>query len=124
MRRGKMTKKDYEVGSDNVFVDLDLDNASELKTKTLLSIEIIRTVRKRHLKQAEVADILGIPQSKVSNLLQGKTRSFSTDRLMQFLTSLDQDVNISVKPKPKNRKQAHIFVSIPNTPVQIAAKAR
>lgn len=118
-----MTQLDYEVGSDNVFADLGLDKAAELKTKTLLLIEIIRIARKRKLRQAEVSDILGIPQSKVSNLLHGKTKSFSTDRLMRFLTILDQDVKITVKPKPKNRKQGHIFVSIPNTPVQIAAKS-
>lgn len=41
---------DYEVGSDNVFDDLGLDNAEELKTKTLLLIEIRRIIKKKKLR--------------------------------------------------------------------------
>lgn len=119
-----MKEKNYEISSDNIFEDLGLDNAEELKTKTLLMIEISRIVKRRKLKQVEIATILGIPQSKVSNLLSGNLRSFSTDRLIKFLNKLDQDVNITVKPKPKNRKHAHTVVSIPQVILPLAAKGR
>ena len=119
-----MALLDYEVGSDNIFADLGLDNAEELKTKTLLLIEIRRIVKKKKLKQIDIAGLLDIPQPKVSKLLNGKASGFSTDRLMQFLTALDQDVNISVKPKPKNRVHAHIVVSFPRGPSSIAAKSK
>jgi predicted XRE-type DNA-binding protein len=117
-----MALLDYEVGSDNVFADLGLDNAEELKTKTLLLIEIRRIVKKKKLKQIDIADLFNIPQPKVSKLLSGKSSGFSTDRLMHFLTVLDQDVNISVKPKPKSRAHAHIVVSLPRESSSIAAK--
>jgi predicted XRE-type DNA-binding protein len=119
-----MALLDYEVGSDNVFADLGLDNAEELKTKTLLLIEIRRIIRKKKLKQIDVADLFGIPQPKVSKLLSGKSSGFSTDRLMHFLTVLDQDVNISIKPKPKSRRHAHIVVSLPRESSSIAAKSK
>lgn len=115
---------DYEEGSDNIFADLGLDNAEELKTKTLLLIEIRRLVKKRKLKQIEIADLLDIPQSKVSKLLSGRSSGFSTDRLMHFLTDLDQDINITVKPKPKGRMDAHIVVSFPRESVRIAARSK
>ena len=119
-----MAQLDYEVGSDNIFADLGLDNAEELKTKTMLLIEIRRIVKKKRLKQIEIATLLEIPQSKVSKLLNGKSSGFSTDRLMHFLIALDQDVNITVKPKPKNRAHGHIVVSLPREPVRIAVKSK
>lgn len=119
-----MDNLDFEVSSDNVFEDLGLKNASELKTKTLLMIEIVRIVKRRKLTQTEIASILEIPQSKVSNLLNGKASGFSTDRLMRFLNALDQDVNITIKQKPKSRAHACISVSIPQPRTAIAAKSR
>jgi predicted XRE-type DNA-binding protein len=119
-----MDNLDYEVSSDNIFEDLGLENADELKTKTMLMIEIKRIVSQRKLKQTDIAEFLGIPQSKVSNLLKGNPAGFSTDRLMRFLTALDQDVKITIQPKPKNRKQAYISVSIPHSATRIAAKSQ
>ena len=40
--------------------------------------------------------------------MAGKIRGFSLDKLIGFLTTLDQDVDIVVKPKPKSRKAARI----------------
>lgn len=125
--KNKKIELDYEEGSDNVFDDLGLPNAEELKAKTLFVIEIKRVVKKRRLKQAEIAKILGIPQSKVSNLLSGKSSGFSSDRLMRFLNALDQDINISIKPKPRNRKAACINVSFSDysySPMPMAAMGR
>lgn len=119
-----MALLDYEVGSDNVFADLGLDNAEELKTKTLLLIEIRRIVKKKKLKEVDIADLFDISQLKVSKLLSGKSSGFSIDRLMHFLTILDQDVNISIKPKPKNRAHAHIVVSLPRESSSMAAKSK
>ena len=124
MENRKMAHLNYEVGSDNIFDDLGIDNAEELKTKTLLLIEIRRLVKKRRLTQAAIADLLDIPQPKVSKLLSGKSSGFSTDRLMRFLTDLDQDINITVRPKPKGRADAHIVVSLPRESACIAAKYR
>ena len=119
-----MDNLDYEVSSDNIFEDLGLENAAELKTKTMLMIQIKRLVQARNLKQTEIAHILGLSQSNVSNLLNGKSSGFSTDRLMKFLNDLDQDVNITIKPKPKSRKTAHISVSFARPIERIAAKSK
>src|ERR1700733_4104029 len=123
--KNKKTTLDYEEGSGNVFADIGLANAEELKAKTLFVIEIKRIVKKRKLKQAEIAEILGIPQPKVSHLLKGQSSGFSTERLMRFLNALDQDINIKIKPKPKNR-DAHIsvFSQHESNPTPIAAKGK
>jgi hypothetical protein len=45
----------YEVGSGNVFADLGLPDAEELKAKSDLAIEIVRIIDDRGLRQAEAA---------------------------------------------------------------------
>ncbi|MGB8834262.1 MAG: helix-turn-helix transcriptional regulator, partial [Candidatus Sulfotelmatobacter sp.] len=66
--------------------------------KARLTFEIYRIIRKRGLKQIEAGKILGIRQPHVSALMRNRAGSFSVERLMDFLTALGQDVEISVKP--------------------------
>ena len=67
---------------------------------------IAEIIRKRGLTQKQVAAILGIPQSKVSCLINGKLSNFSLDHLFEFLNALDRDVEIIIKPKTKEEKTA------------------
>ena len=60
--------------------------------------------------QAEVAAALQIDQPKVSKILRGRLREFSTDRLFRFLNALDQDIQIVIKSKPASRRQARLMV--------------
>lgn len=94
----------------NVFEDLGLENPEEDLAKSNLIIEISRIIRGKKLTQAKVAKILDVNQPRVSSLLSGNLDLFSIDMLMNFLKILGQDVEISVKPKPKNRKHAHLSV--------------
>lgn len=102
---------EYEVGSGNVFADLGLPDAEELKAKALLTIEIIQIIQARGLKQAEAAEIMGTDQPKVSQLTRGKLDGFSMERLYRFLNALGRDVEIVVRPKPKSRKEATLKVT-------------
>jgi predicted XRE-type DNA-binding protein len=45
---------------------------------------IARTIEAKHMTQLEAADLLGIDQPKVSNLVRGKLAGFSIDRLSIF----------------------------------------
>jgi predicted XRE-type DNA-binding protein len=90
-------------GSGNVFADMGLENAEELQTKSTLSLHISRAIRRRHLTQKAAAEILGVDQPKVSNLLRGRLDGFSTDRLLRFLVALDQDVSIVIAEKPADQ---------------------
>jgi predicted XRE-type DNA-binding protein len=87
-----------EVGSGNVFADLGFPDAEEMLVKAQLVHEIDRIVTGRRLKQAQVAKLLGIEQPDVSNLLRGRMRGYSVDRLLRFLAALDQDVEITIRP--------------------------
>ena len=89
--------------SGNVFADLGLPDAAELDTKVRLCAAINRIVDRKRLSQADAATALGVNQPKVSALLHYKLEGFSVERLMNFLLSLGQDVEIVVKSKPRSR---------------------
>ncbi len=87
-----------EKSSGNVFADLGLPRPEQELLKARLALEIYRIVRKRGLTQTEAGRVLGIKQPHVSSLMRNRAGSFSVERLMDFLTALGQDVEISVKP--------------------------
>jgi len=101
---------EVEQGSGNVFADIGLPNPEERLAKADLAIRISETIRARRLTQTRAAHILKIDQPKISRLLRGQLSGFSAERLMHFLTLLGRDVEISVKPAPRSRRQGHLRV--------------
>jgi len=64
------------------------------------------------LKQARAAELFGVPQPHVSELKNYKLSRFSSERLLRFLTQLDRDVEIVIRPKAKRRGVGHLVVSV------------
>jgi predicted XRE-type DNA-binding protein len=94
---------EVETSSGNVFADLGLPNPEERLLKAQLSILINRAIAARGLTQSQAAALLGTDQAKVSLISSGRLAGFSAERLLRFLLTLDQDVTISVSPKPADR---------------------
>jgi len=90
---------DITHGSGNVFADIGLPDASDRQTKTRLAMAINEIVKSRRLRQLDTARLLGIPQPKVSALVNYRLDGFSVEKLMGFLTALDQDVEILIRPR-------------------------
>lgn len=101
---------EFFVGSGNVFADLGLPDAEELFAKADLVIEIERTIRARRLTQARAAELMGIDQPKVSKLLRGDLKGFSTHRIMEFLALLGRDIDITVGPQRRSQRPGKITV--------------
>ena len=99
-----MTKITHEIGSDNVFADIDLPNAGEHLVMAQLVVKIDRLMKERGLKQSAAAALFGVRQPDVSKMLRGDFRQFSVERLMRFLVALGQDVEIVVKPAHASRE--------------------
>jgi predicted XRE-type DNA-binding protein len=87
--------------SGNIFADLGLPHPERELLEAQLMLQIYKLIKARHLTQAAVGEILGIKQPHVSNLMRGRSGSFSAGRLMEFLPALGQDVQITVKPARK-----------------------
>jgi predicted XRE-type DNA-binding protein len=92
-----MADEDIE-GSGNIFADLGLKNPDQELLKAKLTLEIYRRLKEGDISQADAAKLLGTTQPQVSALMRLKPTSISIGRLMQFLTILGQDVEVSVKP--------------------------
>jgi predicted XRE-type DNA-binding protein len=86
-------------GISNVFEDLGFQDAAERQTKTHLALAVNELLNARKLKQREIAELLGIPQPKVSALKHFRLDQFSVERLMEFLTALNHDVEILIRPR-------------------------
>ncbi|MGN6827693.1 helix-turn-helix domain-containing protein [Paucibacter sp. M5-1] len=83
-----------EMGSGNVFADVELPDAEKLRTKSGLVIEITRAMRRLSLSQVEAGRRMGIPQPKVSAMLRGDFASMSERKLMNRLA---YDIEIKVR---------------------------
>ena len=110
MDQARDRDSDVTIGSDNVFADLGYSDPDEALTKAALAARISAIIAERGLTQTAAADLLGIDQPKISHLVRGRLRGFSVDRLIHFLVALGDDVEIVVKPKPRDREQAHLRV--------------
>ncbi len=99
-----------EMSSGNVFADIGVENPEEELTKAKLVWEIEQIIKKRKMTQAAAAKVMGINQPKVSALIRRKLEGFSVERLIHFLNTLGQDIDIVVRQKPLNRKHAVISV--------------
>lgn len=84
--------------SGNVFADLGLPDADKLKIKTGLVIEIRKAMHSRGLTQQDAAKRMGITQPKVSDMMRGDFTNLSERKLMDCLTRLGYDIEISVRP--------------------------
>lgn len=93
-----MARETVIEGSGNVFADLGLPEPAERQTKVRLAMALNALIGERGLKQREAADLFGIPQPKISALKHYKLDGFSVERLMDFLTRLNRDVDILVRP--------------------------
>jgi predicted XRE-type DNA-binding protein len=110
MVRKRDTAIPVTAGSGNVFADMGLPEAEEELTKAQLASHIRQVIKRRRLTQVAAAGLMGIDQPKVSALFNGRLANFSSERLMRLLTALGQDVDITVKAKPRNRARGRIRV--------------
>lgn len=97
-------------GTTNVFADLGFPDAAERQTKTRLAFAINELLKSRRLKQREAAELLGIPQPKVSAIKNYRLDSISVERLMELLTALDQNVEIRIRPRATKGRGGRISV--------------
>ena len=91
-----------------MFADLGLPDAVERQTKTRLALAINRIIKEQHLKQIDAARMLGVPQPKVSALVNYRLDGFSVEKLMDSIVALGPDVEIILRPK--RDAAARVFV--------------
>ena len=97
-------------GSGNVFEDLRVPGSEEALAKAELAAQIALAIADRGLTQTRAAELLGVNQADVSDLVRGKLKGFSTDRLLRFLNALGRDIEIVVHTRRQARKLGRLRV--------------
>ncbi len=108
-----MSKKDdiaITKGSGNVFADLGLPNPEERLLKARLASAIYDVIEARDWTQAHAAEVLGIAQPDVSNIVNGRLKNFSVERLLHFLSRLEQRVTITVEDEASTLPRQEIVI--------------
>jgi predicted XRE-type DNA-binding protein len=88
-------------GSGNIFADLGLPNSEQELVRAQLTLQLYIILKNTGMTQVEIAKVLGVRQPQVSLLMRNRAGNFSVGRLMEFLTALRQDVEITVRPSRK-----------------------
>jgi len=101
-----------EAGTGDVFRDLGFADAGERKLRVQLAMRLNDLIQERKLAQAAAAGIFGIPQPHVSELRHYKLKRFSSERLLHFITQLDRDVEIVIRPKAANHPSGLVSVLV------------
>lgn len=86
-------------GSGNVFDDIDIKDAQEMSLKAALAMQMSTTIKRRQLTQRDAGEMLGIPQSHVSRIMNGKLEGMTADRMLRMLLKLGCDIDIAIREK-------------------------
>ena len=83
----------------NVFLDLGFDpeEAANLKMRSTLMNELREFIRKQGLTQKQAADLMGVTQPRISDLVRGKIGLFSVDALIGMLSRAGLRVEVKVE---------------------------
>lgn len=87
---------EFERSSGNVFADLGLPNPVERQAKARLMYAINCEIKRRGLLQTEAAGHVGLSQPDISKIACGHGAAFSIDRLLEVLTKLDIEIEITL----------------------------
>lgn len=104
-KKGRSSTPVHE-SSGNVFEDLSVPESAEALAKAEIAARIAATIEKRGLTQVKAASLLDASQADVSDLVRGKLRGFSTERLFRFLNALGQDVEIVILERRRSAARA------------------
>jgi predicted XRE-type DNA-binding protein len=82
--------------SENVFIGLGYspDEATILQMRADLMADLHKFIKAKRLTQAKAAEILGVSQSRVSDLIRGKWERFSLEMLITLATRAGMQVTL------------------------------
>jgi predicted XRE-type DNA-binding protein len=82
--------------SGNIFIDLGFppEEAAILQMRSELMADLRKFIKDKHLTQAKAADIFGVSQSRVSDLIRGKWEKFSLEMLIALATKAGMRITL------------------------------
>jgi predicted XRE-type DNA-binding protein len=96
-------RKSFTVGSGDIFKDFGFsdEEAAALTIKSSLFRTLQKALKERAGTQTELAELLGVPQPKISDILNGKMAGFSVERVANYLLKLNYEIYLDAHPAAK-----------------------
>jgi predicted XRE-type DNA-binding protein len=93
---GSLMKEPVTKSSGNVFLDLGFspEEAAILQMRAEIMADLRKYIKSKKLTQAKAADILGVSQSRVSDLIRGKWEKFSLEMLIALATKAGMRISL------------------------------
>src|SRR5471030_3036967 len=103
-----MSKDDFELvrGSGNVFRDFGSRNADLEQARVILAAKIIAVLDNRKLSARAAEKLTGVLHTDLSRIRNAKLGRFTLDRMITILGKLDQNIEVSIRVKPRSRAKA------------------
>ena len=80
--------------------------AASMKARSALMIELQEYIKSSGLTQRQAADLFGVTQPRISDLVRGKIELFSLESLVDMATAAGMKVEVRLKKLPE-QKNAH-----------------
>ncbi len=86
--------------SGNVFLDLGFseEEAAHLELRSSLMFTIRKLMQDRNLTQIKAAQLFGVTQPRISDLVRGRVDLFSSDSLVDMLARAGIRVDVTCSP--------------------------
>jgi|SRR5579862_2310161 len=80
--------------SGNVFADIGIDKPDEALAKAKLMRLIKLVIEREGMTQTQAAERAGVAQSDISNIMRGRGRAYTMDKLFEVIHGLGGSVTI------------------------------
>lgn len=98
--------------SKNVFADLGFPNPEEHLLKAQIVSLVATIIRTKELPQTRVAELTGLTQPQISNILRGRFRDVSIEKLLRIVNALKHNIHIVIDAEPVDQGDATTTVDI------------
>ena len=76
-----------------------------MRARSELMMNLAQTIREQGMTQAQAAELFGVTQPRVSDLMRGKVNLFSLDNLIDMAATAGMGPMVKVsKPRPHKRQ--------------------
>ncbi len=83
----------------NIFEELNIPDAENEKLRLHLIAAIKEWVSRSGLSQTEAATAMGVKQPTLNDVLKGRYRKFTIDRLVRMLSNVGKRIDVTVTDK-------------------------
>ena len=89
-------KEPVKKSSGNVFLDLGFppEEAAILQMRSEIMVDLQKFIKNKKMTQAKAAEIFGVSQSRVSDLIRGKWEKFSLEMLIVLATKAGMRISL------------------------------